>query len=130
MTRKGEYDKMDKSFVCGYEKIESDYGYWPSFHDDIVERLEISSEGIIMFIKMKKLPKGMDAYPTIKLMFCEVKEFRLEGEIYGCASIIFDMHSQKMENYIETQITSSLGAGGIITCNKICVKKEDASFED
>ena len=114
---------MEKLFVCGYEKIESDYGYWPSFHDDIVEKLEISSEGITMLINMKKLPKGMDAYPKIKLMFCEVKEFHLEGEIYGCASIIFDMHCQKTEDSIETQITSSLGAGGIITCNKICVEK-------
>lgn len=114
---------MEKLFICGYEKIESDYGYWPSFHDDIVEKIEISSIGITMFIKMQKLPKGMDSYPIIKLMFCEVKEFSLEGEIYGCASIILDMHSQKTENCIETQITSSLGAGGTISCNRICVEK-------
>lgn len=115
---------MQKLHIYGYEKIESDYGYWPSFHDDIVEKIEISSEGITMLIKMQKLPKGMDTYPKIKLMFCEVKEFGLEGEIYGCASIIYDMRSQKIEDCIETQITSSIGAGGIITCNKICVEKE------
>jgi hypothetical protein len=116
---------MEKLFICGYEKIESDYGYWPSFHDDIVEKIEISSESITMFIKMQKYPKGKDRYPKIRLMFCKVKDFYLEGEIYGCASIILDMVCQKKEESIETQITSSLGAGGTITCNKICVEKED-----
>lgn len=121
---------MEKLFICGYEKIEGDYGYWPSFHDDIVEKIEISSESITMFIKMQTLPKGTDAYPKIKLMFCDVKEFSLEGEIYGCASIILDIHCQKTEDFIETQITSSLGAGGTITCNKICVEKEGAFCTD
>ncbi|OPX44624.1 hypothetical protein CLHUN_16180 [Ruminiclostridium hungatei] len=113
---------MDKFLIRGHEKIESDYGYWPTFHDDIVDKIVISGEGIIMFIKMQTSPKGMDIYPQIKLIFSGVKNFKLDGEIYGCASIILSIETQKLDNCIETQITSSLGAGGIISCNEIFIE--------
>jgi hypothetical protein len=113
---------MNKLFISGYEKIENDFGYWPSFHDDIIDKIEISSEGITFFINMQTFPKGMNSYPRIKLMFCGVEKFYLEGELYGCASIIFDMESQKKDNYIETQISSSLGASGTILSDKIQIE--------
>lgn len=117
---------MDKFLISGYEKIESDYGYWPSFHDDIVDKIEISGDGIIMFIRMQNLPKSKDSYPRIMLIFSEVEDFKLDGEICGCASIILSIESEKIDNCIETQITSSLGVGGIISCNKISIDKENA----
>ena len=116
---------MDKFLISGHEKIECDYGYWPSFHDDIVDKIEISSEGILMFIKMQTFPKGKDSYPRIVLMFSEVEDFRLDGEIYGCVSIILGIETKKIDDCIETQITSSLGVGGIISCNKISIDKEN-----
>lgn len=39
-------------------------------------------------------------------------------------SIIFDMEFRKTDNHIETQISSSLGAGGGILCNKIQIELE------
>lgn len=113
---------MDKSFIDGYEKIENDFGYWPSFHDDIIDKIEISNEGITFYIKMQTFPKAMNSYPRIKLMFLGVEKFCLEGEPYGCASIIFDIQSQIIDNYIETQISSSLGASGYIRSNKIQIE--------
>ncbi len=87
--------------------------------DDIIERIEISSEGIIFFIKLQTFPKNMNSYPVIKLIFRGVEKFYLEGELYGCASIIIDMESKKIENYVQTQISSSLGTSGTILSNKI-----------
>jgi hypothetical protein len=113
---------MNKLLVNGYEKIENNFGYWPSFHDDIVEKIEISSDEITFFIKMQTFPKSMNSSPVIKLMFCEVDKFNLEGEPYGCASIIFDMETQEGDNYIETQISSSLGANGTIRSKTIKIE--------
>lgn len=38
---------MNKSFINGYEKIENDFGYFPSFHDDTIDKIEISSKAAI-----------------------------------------------------------------------------------
>lgn len=113
---------MDKSFIYGHEKIENDFGYFPSFHDDIIDRIEISSQGITFIIDMQTIPTGMSSYPKVKLMFCEVKDFNLEGEMYGCVSIILDIEFTKVDDYIETQISSSLGAGGTIRSNKVQIE--------
>lgn len=97
-------------------------GFWPSFHDDIINKIEISSEGITFYIKMQTFPNGMNYNEGIKLMFCGIKKFNLEGELYGRASIIFDIESPKIDNYIETQIYSSLGASGYIHSNRIKIE--------
>ncbi|NMF07624.1 Imm50 family immunity protein [Clostridium beijerinckii] len=110
---------MDKSFIIGHEKIESDFGYFPSFHDDVINKIEISNEGITFIIDIENPPTGMSSYPKVKLMFCGVNDYYLEGEIYGCASIILDIQFIKVDDYIETQISSSLGACGTIRSNKV-----------
>jgi hypothetical protein len=113
---------MDKSFISGHEEIENYFGYFPSFHDDIIDKIEISSEGIIFLINMQSIPAGINSYPKVKLIFCEVKDYCLEGEIYGCASIILDMEFTRVNDYIETQINSSLGAGGTIRSNMVKIE--------
>lgn len=115
---------MNKLLIKGYEKIESDYGYWPSFHDDIIDKIEIKSEGITFLINMQTLPKNANSYPRIKLTFFGIEKFHLEGELYGCASIILDMEFQKIDNFIETQISSSLGVHGTICSNEIQIELE------
>lgn len=116
---------MNKEWVDGFEQIEKAYGYWPSFHDDTIEKIEIDSEGIRFFIAMEKAPIGMGAYPIIKMSFGDVKEFSLEGEILGCASIIYDIETEKNEDFIETKIASSLGAKGIILSKSIEINFSD-----
>lgn len=113
---------MNKSLVDGHEKIEKVFGYWPSFHDDIIDKIEISNGEITFYVKMGDFPNNISLYHGIKLMFCGVEKFNLEGEPYGCASIIFDIESQKVDNYIETQISSSLGASGFIHSNRIQIE--------
>lgn len=112
---------MEKSFISGYEKLENDFGYFPSFHDDVIEKIEISSEGITFYIDMQTVPEDMSSYPKIKITFSEVQNYYFEGEIYGCVSIILDMEFIKKDDYIETQISSSLGASGTIRSKKVQV---------
>lgn len=115
---------MDNSFIIGYEKIENYFGYFPSFHDDVIEKIEISSEGITFLINMETIPNGMNSYPKVKLTFCEVNYFNLEGELYGCTSIIFDMIFIEINDYIKTEINSSLGACGTISSRKVKIELE------
>lgn len=113
---------MNKTIVDGFKKVENYLGYWPSFHDDIIKKIEISSKEIIFYIELKSYPNEMSSYPEVKLTFLGVDKFSLEGEPYGCASIIFDIESETIDDYIETQISSSLGASGHIRSNKIQIE--------
>jgi hypothetical protein len=115
---------MNKMLIDGYKKIENDFGYWPSFHDATIDKIEISSEGITFYIAIETIPEGMTSYPILKLIFFGVEKYCLEGEIYGCASIIFDMEIDKVNDYFKTQITSSLGAHGTIYSKKIQIEYE------
>lgn len=110
---------MDNSFIIGYENIKNDFGYFPTFHDDIIDKIEIFESEIIFIITMNTLPNGINIYPKVKITFFEVKSFNLEGQLYGLASIILDMKFIKKYNYIETELTSSLGTSGTIKSNKV-----------
>lgn len=112
---------MNKEWVNGYKQIEKVYGYWPSFHDDTIEKIEIDKEGIKFIITMEEVPMGMEENPIIKMSFLNVKKFYLDGGIYGCASIILDIETEKSQNIIETKMASSLGARGTIFSKSITV---------
>lgn len=118
---KGE-KTLNKLLVDGHENIEKVFGYWPSFHDKIIDKIEITDGKIILYFKMENPPNGVKSYNGIKLMFCEVEKFSLEGEPYGCASIILDIESRKMDDHIETHISSSLGASGVIHSKKMQIE--------
>jgi len=113
---------MNKLLVDGHENIEKVFGYWPSFHDNIIDKIEISDGEITLYFKMENTLNGIKLYNGIKLMFCGVEKFSLEGEPYGCASIILEIESKKMDNYIETHISSSLGASGFIHSNRLQIE--------
>ncbi len=112
---------MDKSFINGYEIIINKYGYWPSFHDDIIDRLEITNDKIVFYINMQSYHDDDKPHSIIKLSLCEIEKFSLEGELYGCVSIILDLEFHNINNIIETQISSSLGTRGIIYSKKVNV---------
>ena len=115
---------MINSFIDGYEKAVSYFGYWPSFHDDIIDKLEITSNEIAFYISIQSFPDRISSYSKIKLVFSDVKKFNLEGELYGCLSIILDIEFQINDNIIETQISSSLGARGTIYSNRVQIELE------
>lgn len=120
---------MKNSFIIGHEDLEKDFGYFPSFHDDYIEKIEINSKEVIITIETVCPPKGMTSYPKIKLIFGEIISFNLNGEIYGCVSIILDMIFNLNEDYVETELWSSLGTSGTIKSKTIRVEVESDNHD-
>lgn len=115
---------MDDSLIKGSKEIENYFGYFPSFHDDYIERIEITSQAITIGIRMGSLESNqkLNTKQRVKLTFTEVKSFSFAGELYGCVSIILDMVFEKQEQGIVTKIETSLGTEGVI-------HSEDVSIE-
>lgn len=76
----------------------------------------------MLIISFEKLPNIISADVRIKLSFKEVEAFSLSGEILGCAGIIFDMNTNRVGEFIETQISSSLGVHGTILSKNIQIE--------
>lgn len=110
---------MDNTFIEGYDEIVNYYGYWPSFHDDLINKIKITSSKIEFYIIQQSFSEELNNNSKIKLTFSEVKDFNLEGELLGCLSIILDIEFQMINGIIETQVSSSLGARGTIHSNKV-----------
>ncbi|MGG5461135.1 hypothetical protein [Clostridium sp. B9] len=62
---------MLRKFITGSEVIEKSLGYFPSFHDDIIEKVEISKEGIKLYLTLQSHPKNIKS-PKIRLKFLHV----------------------------------------------------------
>jgi len=115
---------MFTAFIKGSKEIQAYFGYFPSFHDDYIESIEITSKTIIICIRMESSEVNLkpNANERVKLTFGNVKKFSFEGELYDCVSIIFDMVFEKKEEEIITKIETSLGIEGVI-------HSEDVSIE-
>lgn len=109
--------------IKGSKAIIEDYGYWPSFHDDYIEKVVINSKDIEVTIKPETLPEDYAEYP-IRFLFHNVKEFELQGELHGICSIILDLTFEELkERHIKSIIYSSLGLNGHIVAEEISVEK-------
>ncbi|QLY77853.1 barstar family protein [Clostridium intestinale] len=108
-------------FIKGYKEILSDYGYWPSFHDDYIIKFTIDGSSIDMIIRMESIPKGYNEY-SVLFTFEEVNDFELKGELLGTASIIFDLEFKKSD-FLVCTINSSMGTCGYIEAKEILVQK-------
>lgn len=111
-------------FIFGADVIYSEYGYWPSFHDDYIDEIRISGENIALLINTVTKPHNeMNKEYKIMLTFQKVKIFDFEGELYGRCSLILDMKFVKRDDEIEMTLYSSLGTSGRIVCQSVSVKK-------
>ena len=115
---------MDITFIKGSKEIERHFGYFPSFHDDYINSIEISGEAIVICIRMECSEANLkpNAKERVKLTLEKPKKFFLEGELYGCVSILFDMTFEKHEEEIVTKFTASLGAEGIIHSEAVAIE--------
>ena len=107
---------MDTTFIKGSKEIESHFGYFPSFHDDYIDSIEITSKVITICIRMESSGE------KLKLTFTDVKKFALEGELYGCVSIILDVIYEKCKEEIITKIETSLGTEGSIQSKEVAIE--------
>lgn len=108
------------NFINGSEQIRNDFGYWPSFHDDYIESIQIINSSIEFIIECKTTPQGYEQY-KVKIIFDRVSHFELEGELYGTCSIILDLKFSEDDEMIKTELYSSLGTGGVIRSKTVSV---------
>ena len=115
---------MDTSFIKGSKEIESHFGYFPTFHDDYIDSIEITSKVITICICMDPSAANLkpNANERLKMTFGNVKKFSFEGDLYGCVSIIFDITFDKREEEIITKIETSLGTEGIIYSGDVAIE--------
>lgn len=115
---------MDTGFIKGSKEIQAHFGYFPSFHDDYIESIEITSKAIMICIRMESSEANLkpNANERLKLTFENVKKFSFAGELYGCVSIILDMTYEKQEEGIVTKIETSLGTEGVIYSEDVAIE--------
>lgn len=115
---------MSAILIKGSKEIENYFGYFPSFHDDYIESIEITSQAITICIRMESSEVNLkpNANERLKLTFGNVKKFSFEGELYGCVSIISDITYEKCAEEIITKISTSLGTEGIIYSEDVSIE--------
>jgi len=107
--------------VINSEEIINDFGYWPTFHDDLIESISIHSSKIEIVINILSLPNGFDEY-KVRLSFFDSIEFKLDGELFDTETIIFDIKFD-MSEQVCTTISQSLGISGYIKSNRLSISK-------
>ena len=104
-----------RDLIEGYDELEKKLGYEPNFHDDNIEKVTITKDGIIF--DLKTVDKVL-----YKLMFEDVKEIDLKGKLWGIVGIIFALEIERTDDGVKTTIEESLGVYGEITSGRIIVK--------
>ena len=104
-----------RNLIEGYNELEKKLGYEPNFHDDNIEKVTITKDGIIF--DLKTVSKVL-----YRLIFEDVKEINLKGELWGMIGIIFALEIERTDDGIKTTIEESLGVYGEIISRRIIVK--------
>ena len=77
-----------------YNELEKKLGYEPDFHDDHVEKVTITGDRVEFDLKT-------ESKILYKLIFEDVKEINLKGEMWGIVGIIFGLEKFKYQVEIE-----------------------------
>ena len=104
-----------RNLIEGYNELEKKLGYEPNFHDDNIEKVTITKDGIIFDLKT-------ESEVLYKLIFEDVKEINFKGELWGIVGIISDLEIEQIDGILKTYMDSSLGVDCEITSGKIIVK--------
>ena len=111
--------------VQGIEVLERKFGFVPDFHDDHVESILITADGIEMVIRtedgLSRLQKRDGA--RFKIIFQGVREFSFKGVLYGTVSIILDLLFFEKPEGIEARLETSLGAEGFVLAKEVRIEE-------
>lgn len=115
---------MDISYIKGYEEIFKHFGYFPTFHDDYIDSIEITAKKIIICIRMESSSVNIipNSNEKLKLTLSGVTNFNFSGALYGCVSIIRDVLFHNNDEVIKTEILTSLGTEGTIYSKSIQIE--------
>lgn len=109
-----------RTSVKGYSDFYALYGYWPSFHDDEIVRVEMNSKGITFTVKMLTRPENMEEYPIIELIFSKIKESMLNN--WYLNNSFSELHFSYDNENIRTELFANLGLNGLILSRDIGIK--------
>lgn len=104
-----------RKLIEGYDELEEKLGYEPNFHDDNIEKITITKD------KIEFKLKTVDGI-LYSLIFEDVKNMELKGEIWCIAGIIFELEIEQVDEMLRTIIDSSVGVDGEIISKRIIVK--------
>ena len=104
-----------RNFIEGYNELEQKLGYEPNFHDDNIEKITITKDKIEFELKTVS-----NVFYT--LIFEDVKDMELKGEIWCIAGIIFGIEIEQVNGMLKSIIDSSVGVDGEIISKRIRVK--------
>ena len=104
-----------KNLIEGYDELEKKLGYKPNFHDDDIEKVTITKDRIEFELKT------LDGV-LCRLIFEDVQEINLSGEIWCMAGIIFGLEIEQVDGMLKTIIDSSVGVDGEIISKRIVVR--------
>lgn len=99
--------------IKNYSVLKEVFGYFPTFHDDIISEINIKSDEILIRIDFETLPQNSDA-KSVEIKITDIIDIDIEGEFCGEVSIIFELEFNKKEDLIELEISTSMGISGVI----------------
>ena len=111
--------------VQGIEVLEKKFGFVPDFHDDHVESISITADGIEMVIRTEDGPSRLQKRngARFKLTFQEVTEFCFKGAPYGTVSIILELLFLEKKDGVETRLETSLGTEGFVLAKEVRIEE-------
>ena len=106
-----------RNLIEGYNELEKKLGYEPNFHDDNIEKVTITIDGIEFWLKTVE---GV----FYSLIFEDLKEINLKGDFRFIVQlgVIFGLEIERTDDGIKTTIEESLGVCGEIISGRIIVK--------
>lgn len=111
------------NIIKGAERIIHDYGYFPTFHDDIIKEIHITPGRIEIKVEMVTFPEGRNSYPDVIFVFEGISSFNFEEEdaIFDFLTCILHLDFTMVDNLIQMDIAGD-GVVGRVICKNIEIK--------
>lgn len=111
-------------FIKNTEEIMELFGYWPTFHDDIIGKFTYDDEKREIEIEILSQQKKKC---TVKFHCKNVSELKLlnEEERYSGKTIVFEVKFAQKEGNIYIEVFPSVGTYISIKCKEVSVEKMD-----
>lgn len=111
-------------FIKNAKQVIDCFGYWPTFHDDIILAFEVDTIPLSIKLKIEscaKRPGSDDKCFIITLVLRGVIKLDLNSNAENIASVIFDMSFKKNDDCTEVNMDSSTGFCFQAICKEVVV---------
>jgi tryptophanyl-tRNA synthetase len=108
------------NFISNAESIVNIFGYWPTFHDDILEELKVSSTNscLIMTITSKQIKNKV---ATIIITLKNIQDLKVSGFQKNCNIINNLSFREDDQDLINIKLSPSVGLGLEVKCKEVLI---------